>query len=366
MTSADYEKLLVSPDISLLEAVKIMNATSMQILLVVDEHHSLLGVITDGDIRRAILEDVNFSDTIESVITRNPVILTGSPDKKTALALMKKHDIRHIPLVDSRGKISGLLMWKDFYENGDIAVNKKPNKVVIMAGGKGTRLDLFTKILPKPLIPVGEKPIIGHIMDNFSKYGFSSFLISLNYKAEMIKIYFSDNHHDYHIDYIQEEDYLGTAGALKLAREKLCDTFIVTNCDVIIDTNIERLFNYHKENENHATILSTVRNIKIPYGVLMSDKANLQAIIEKPEYNFVINSGIYVLDPEIINLISEKQPIDMPDLLIYAKDKGYKVQIFPMTCSWFDVGEWGEYKRAVEHMTELGAFNRLESHGSTR
>ena len=257
-------------------------------------------------------------------------------------------------------------MWKDFYENGDIAVNKKPNKVVIMAGGKGTRLDLFTKILPKPLIPVGEKPIIGHIMDNFSKYGFSSFLISLNYKAEMIKIYFSDNHHEYHIDYIQEEDYLGTAGALKLAREKLCDTFIVTNCDVIIDTNIERLFNYHKENENHATILSTVRNIKIPYGVLMSDKANLQAIIEKPEYNFVINSGIYVLDPEIINLISEKQPIDMPDLLIYAKDKGYKVQIFPMTCSWFDVGEWGEYKRAVEHMTELGAFNRLESHGSTR
>jgi NDP-sugar pyrophosphorylase family protein len=231
-----------------------------------------------------------------------------------------------------------------------------------MAGGKGTRLDLFTKILPKPLIPIGEKPIIGHIMDNFAKYGFNRFLISLNYKAEMIKIYFSDNHHHFTIDYIQEKDFLGTAGALSLARDRLDDTFIVSNCDVIIDTNLDRLFNYHKENENHATILSTVRNVKIPYGVLRSDKANLQAIIEKPEYNFVINSGIYVLEPEFIDLIPKNQAMDMPDLLLSGKENGFKVQIYPMTCSWFDVGEWGEYKKAIEHITEVGSVNRLENH----
>jgi NDP-sugar pyrophosphorylase family protein len=274
---------------------------------------------------------------------------------------MQKNDVRHIPLLDNTGKVCGLLMWKDFFENGDIAINEKPNQVVIMAGGKGTRLDLFTKILPKPLIPVGEKPIIGHIMDNFSKYGFNRFLISLNYKADMIKIYFSDNHHDYGIDYVQEENFLGTAGALALARDRLYDTFMVSNCDVIIDTNLDRLFGYHKENGNHATILSTVRNIKIPYGVLRSDKANLQEIVEKPEYNFVINSGIYVLEPEIIDLIPDNQAMDMPDLLISGKEKGLKVQIYPMTCSWFDVGEWGEYKRAVEHMTELGTGGRMES-----
>lgn len=355
MTYAEYEKVLVTSDMSMLSAVKLMNSTSMQILLVVDGSRKLTGVLTDGDIRRALLEDMDFSGAIRDIMTVEPITLPYPPDKKSALHLMHKHDIRHIPLVDEDGKVCGLLMWKDFFENGDISVNEKPNTVMIMAGGKGTRLDLFTKILPKPLIPVGEKPIIGHIMDNFSKYGFNNFLISLNYKAEMIKIYFSDNHHEYGINYVQEENFLGTAGALSLAKEKLTDTFIVTNCDVIIDTNLDRLFNYHKCNNNHATILSTVRNIKIPYGVLRSNKADLSEIIEKPEYNFVINSGIYVLEPELIDLIPENQSVDMPDLLLTAKEKGYRVQIYPMTCSWFDVGEWGEYKRALEHMSEVGA-----------
>jgi len=357
MTFADYKKVLVKPSISLLEAVKLMNTTSLQILIVVDDNETLMGVITDGDIRRALLEDIDFNKPIETILRPDPITLTNPPDKQQALHLMKNHDVRHIPLVDKDGKPCGLLMWKDFFQNGDITVNEKQNQVVIMAGGKGTRLDLFTKILPKPLIPIGEKPIIGHIMDNFSKYGFKRFMVSLNYKAEMIKIYFSDNNHDYKIDYVHEDSFLGTAGALKLARDKLDDTFIVSNCDVIIDTNLDCLFNYHKEKGNHATILSTVKNIKIPYGVLKSDKANLQEIVEKPEYNFVINSGIYVLEPEIIDLIPEGVIMDMPDLLISGKDKGLKVQIYPMTCSWFDVGEWGEYKRAIDHMSELGAGN---------
>ena len=355
MTLADYKNVLVNQDITLMEAVKLMNSSSMQILLVVDEDHTLLGVVTDGDIRRALLEAVDFNDVIGSIMTPTPVTLTDPPDKKEALSIMKKHDVRHIPLVDRKGKASGLLLWKDFFENGDIDVKEKMNTVVIMAGGKGTRLDLFTKILPKPLIPIGEKPIIGHIMDNFSKYGFWKFLISLNYKAEMIKMYFSDNHHNFAIDYIQEENYLGTAGSLSLGRDLLNDTFIVSNCDVIIDTNLDRLFNYHKENQNHATILSTVRNIKIPYGVLKSNNANLEDIVEKPEYNFVINSGIYVLEPDVIDLIPKNQAMDMTDLLMTAKEKGLKVQIYPMTCSWFDVGEWGEYKKAIDHMATLGA-----------
>ena len=165
MTFSEYKNVLAKPDITLLTAVKLMNTTSKQILLVVNEEDTLMGVITDGDIRRALLHDVDFNSPINSIMTSNPISLGNPPNKKVALSLMKKYDIRHIPLVDNTGKVCGLLMWKDFFENGDIAINEKPNQVVIMAGGKGTRLDLFTKILPKPLIPVGEKPIIGHIMD---------------------------------------------------------------------------------------------------------------------------------------------------------------------------------------------------------
>lgn len=357
MNAVNYQKVLVNQNISLMEAVKLMNTSSMQILIVVDQNQRLLGVVTDGDIRRALLENVDFNNSIDAVMTRTPIILDDPPDKKKALSLMKEHQVKHIPLVDDEGRACGLLLWKDFFENGDVTVSRKPNTVVIMAGGRGSRLDLFTKILPKPLIPIGERPIIGHVMDNLGKYGFSKFLISINYKSEMIKAYFSENHLNYEIEYLHEKDFLGTAGSLSLGRSRLNDTFLVSNCDVIIDTNLDRLFCHHKENENHATILSTVRNIKIPYGVLKSNNTNLEDIIEKPEYNFVINSGIYVLEPEIIDLIEEGQAIDMPDLLLKAKDRGLKVHIYPMTCSWFDVGEWGEYKRALEHMTTLGAAN---------
>jgi len=345
---------MASLELTIMEAVKMMNAHSMQILLVVDENRRLQGVVTDGDIRRALEQDIDFSDPISGIMSTSPITIQSPPDKKKVLELMKTRDVRHIPVVDEDGRAVSLLLWKDFFKNGDVAVEKKPNTVVIMAGGKGTRLDIFTKILPKPLIPIGEKPIIGHIMDNFSNYGFRRFLISLNYKAEMIKMYFSDNHIDYEIGYIQEPDYMGTAGALALGKDQLTDTCLVSNCDVIIDTNLDCLFGYHKDQGNHATILSTVQNFKIPFGVLKTDNANLVEIIEKPEYNFVINSGIYVLEPEVLDLIPATGVTDMPNLLLDAKNKGLKVQIYPMTCSWFDVGEWGEYKRAVDHMSRLG------------
>jgi dTDP-glucose pyrophosphorylase len=354
MTFANFEKVLVKPDLTLIEGVKLMNSNSMQVLLVIDENRKLLGVITDGDVRRALLENISFDTPVRSIMARDPVVLNYPPDKKQALTLMKEKGINHIPLVDAAMKICGLLLWKDFFENGDVSVAKKNNKIIIMAGGKGTRLDIFTRILPKPLIPVGEKPMIEHIIENFAKYGFHKFTLSLNYKAEMIKLYFSDNHKKYKIDYIQEKDYLGTAGALALGRQSLTDTFIVSNCDVLIDANMDELLAFHRKNGNTATILGMVRNIKIPYGVLKAQKSDLEDIVEKPEYHFVINSGIYVLEPEIIDLIQKNQFCDMPDLLLAAKKAGHKVQIYPMTCSWFDIGQWSEYQKAIEHMSSLG------------
>lgn len=189
-------------------------------------------------------------------------------------------------------------------------------------------------------------------MNNFKKYGFNKFIIALNYKAEMIKMYFAENPNNYQIEYIQEKDFLGTIGALSLIKDKLGGTFIVSNCDVVIDANYDDLLNYHKQNNNQITILGVSRNINIPYGVLNMKNAcaDFEEIIEKPEYHFIINSGIYVLEPEVVDLIPVNQPIDMPELLVLAKKKRFKVQVYPANCSWFDIGEWGEYKKAIEYM----------------
>ena len=353
MCSIDIKEIMITQETSLMDAVKVMNATSLQILLVIDETRKLLGVVTDGDIRRALIEQISFDQRIEKIMNRSPITMYYPIDKVKALSLMKKNGIKHIPILDQKGRLVDLILWKDFFDNGEVTFKPKKNKVVIMAGGKGTRLDLFTKILPKPLIPVGDMPIIEHVINNFCRYGFNDFIISLNYKSDMIRLYFSDNNHNNYISYIEEEEFLGTAGSLALCKDNINNTFFVSNCDVITDANLDNLFKFHIENKNMATILGTVRNVKIPYGVVESNKSDLEAIIEKPEYHFVINSGIYALEPEILELIPKNIPIHMTDLLLKAKSIGMKIQVYPMTCSWFDVGEWGEYKRAIEHINSM-------------
>lgn len=348
-----YKKTLIKPYISLKDTLKKMYKIGLQVLVVVDEKDILLGIVTDGDIRRAIIKEINFKTPINSIMTKKPITISYLTNKIEALMLMKKYGIRHIPIVNKENKVVGIYLWKDFLKNGEVKYTIKDIPVIIMAGGKGKRLDPFTKILPKPLIPIREKPIIEIIMDNFTRYGFNKFIVSLNYKAEMIKMYFYENPNDYKIRYIQEKDFLGTAGSLSLIKDKLCGTFIVSNCDVIIDINFDRLLNYHKKNKNQITILGINRNIKIPYGVLKMKDADLDEIIEKPDYYIIINSGIYILEPEIIELISKNKAMDMPDLMILAKKKGFKVQVYPANCSWFDVGEWEEYKKAAEYINRV-------------
>ena len=348
-----YEKVLVKGDVSLKKALKQMNDVALEVLIIIDDKNKLLGIVTDGDVRRALLKKIDFNKPISSIMTQNPVTISSPADKNRALKLMKKYDIRHIPVVDKNNRVVNLFLWKDFLKNGKITYTIKNTPVLIMAGGKGTRLDPFTKILPKPLIPIGEKPIIEVIMGNFKKYGFNNFIISLNYKSEMIKMYFMENPNNYKINYIQEKEFLGTAGSLALTKGKLNKTSIISNCDVVVDVNFDDLLKYHKQNKNQATILGIIRNIKIPYGVLKIKNGILNEIVEKPEYHFIVNSGIYILEPDIIDLIPENEPMDMPDLLLLAKKKRFKIQVYPINCSWFDVGEWKEYKKATEYMKKF-------------
>jgi dTDP-glucose pyrophosphorylase len=351
-----YKQVLVGLNTSIKDALKQMNKTALQILIVVDDQNKLLGVLTDGDIRRALIKGMDFNQPINSIMTSNPIVMPYPADKKKALELMKRFDIRHVPVVDKDNKVINLFLWKDFLENGEIVFPEKSNKVIIMAGGKGIRLDPFTKILPKPLIPINDKPVIEVIMDNFQKYGFTKFIITLNYKAEMIKMYFAENPNNYQIEYIQEKDFLGTVGALSLLKNQLKVTTVVSNCDVIVDANYDDLLNYHKQNSNQITILGVSRNINIPYGILnmKSECADFEEIIEKPDYHFIVNSGVYVLEPEVVDLIPKNQLMDMPDLLLMAKKKRFKIQVYPANCSWFDIGEWEEYKKAMEYIGKYG------------
>jgi len=343
-----FKELLVSPELPLRESLRQMDKGALQLLIVVDEADKILGVVTDGDIRRAIINNVDFNQPIKMVMNTSPITLSLPVNKKKAFKLMQKRLIKHIPVVNDQGQVVDIILWNTLIDGGKELYPCKDNPVVIMAGGKGTRLDPFTKILPKPLIPVGDKPIIEIIMDRFNRYGFNNFIISLNYKAEMIKMYFSENPNGYQIDYIQEKEFLGTAGALFLAREKLQKTFILSNCDVVTDADFDNFLNYHQENKNHATVFAVVRHMKIPYGVMKINNGDLEDILEKPEYSFVINTGVYVLEPEMIDLIPAGKVMNMPDLLLLAKEKGFKVQVYPMSCSWFDVGEWEEYRKALD------------------
>lgn len=343
-----FRELLVDPALPLREALRQMDKGALQLLIVADEAQRILGVVTDGDIRRAIINNVDFNQPIKTVMNSSPITLSLPVNRKKAFKLMQKRLIKHIPVVNEQGQVVDILLWNNLIDSGKELYPGKDTPVVIMAGGKGTRLDPFTRILPKPLIPVGDKPIIEIIMDRFNRYGFNNFIISLNYKAEMIKMYFSENPNGYQIDYIQEQEFLGTAGALALAGDKLTGTFILSNCDVITDADFDSFLNYHRENKNHATVFAVVRHMKIPYGVMKIANGNLEEIIEKPEYSFVINSGIYVLEPEMIDLIPRGREMNMPDLLLLAKERGLKVQACPMSCSWFDVGEWEEYRKALD------------------
>lgn len=340
------DSIICSPDTPLKEALKILNKSKGQILLVVDQDNKLTGTVTDGDVRRSLLENFSLSKPISEVLHRNPTTLHRS-DVKKAAEYMKQYGVKQIPVVNDSMEVVDLILWKEVIsDTKPVAAKNIP--VFIPAGGKGERLDPFTKILPKPLIPVGEKPIIEIIMERFSDYGFNQFIISLNYKADMIKSYFGDNQ-KFKIEYVNEDCELGTAGSLSLIKGKINDSLIISNCDVITDVNFEELLDYHKSKAFHATIVGSVRHVKIPYGVLEIEGGTLSSIVEKPEYDFIVNSGIYILEPDIVNLIPDGSRLDMPELLTRAQDKGLRIGVYPFSGEWIDIGQWEEYKKAVEH-----------------
>lgn len=355
------EKLFLSKKDTIQEAMEKLNDMGCRNLYVVDEDRKLLGSISDGDIRRGILNGVELEETISTIMSRKTkyVYMLDPEKNKKIKELLLNVDIETIPILNNDNIIIDIVFLKDILKNNNKRNCKtKSNFVFLLAGGLGTRLEPFTKILPKPLIPIGDTPIIEKIMDKFCKYGFENFVLSLNYKADMIKLYFNDcevQKKYSKINYIKEDNPLGTIGSLYLAKDLINDSFFITNSDILIEEDMEKIFEYHKENKAILTIVGCVKNSVIPYGVLNTDdRGFLTNIKEKPEYKHIINTGVYVAEPEIIDYIKNNEKKDMNELIEELLQAGKKVNVYPIFEEmWFDVGQWIEYERTVKYFEKI-------------
>lgn len=346
----------ISPDISIQEALKRMDKGGLGVLFVCDNNDVLIGSLTDGDIRRSILKTGNLQEPISSCFNPAPVFAEqGCHSRDELKTIMLEKPVEVLCMTDNQKKIVDILFWRDLFEK-DKVVNKKIDiPVVIVAGGKGRRLGPFTKILPKPLIPIGEKPIIEIIIDKFREYSVQHFYVILNYKGEMIRTYLESIEKDYKIEYIREEKFLGTAGGLSLLPSTMSETFIVSNCDIFINSDYNELLSFHNEQKNILTVVGAIQYHKIPYGIIDFEKGGkIKQIREKPEFTFTVNTGLYVVSKEALAYIPDNKFFDMTELLQVLLTKKESVGVYPISQnSYIDVGQQEQYKKVVE---ELEAF----------
>lgn len=357
MKKEQLKSLLISPLTTIKEAIQRLNATGKKILFVTDAQEKLLGTLSDGDIRRGIITGLLLTVPVESVMRKKFISLATSTHNLSheARRLMQQHIIEQIPVIDEKGVVVDVMLWVDLLADEKLVAAKSTvsmdNPVVIMAGGKGTRLDPFTKILPKSLIPFGDKPIIENIMDRFYQNGFSRFILIVNYKKEMIKAYFGENTLPYNIAFLEEEEFYGTAGGMYLLRNVINQPFIVTNCDTILDGSYLDFYRWHQDRNNIMTIIGSHKEFTVPYGVLCMNNGMLDKIDEKPKLDLFINTGTYIFDPSVFDIIKDRQHLDMDKLIreLKALNVG-QVGVYPHWGGWFDIGQWDEYRKSLKEL----------------
>lgn len=344
------EEIIISNNYTLQQALQLMDSLERK-LLVICEEGKFVGVISIGDIQRAILAKVELSDLVTHHIRPDMIFAhEGDDDNKIADQMIRER-IECMPVVDDDNNLIRLIEWDEITGRGsDLLIHKVDYPVVIMAGGKGTRLKPLTNMLPKPLVPISEKTIIEEIMDFFVEAGCSNFYISLNYRGDLIKDFFGKlNNQKYKISYIEEDQPLGTAGSLAYLKNVISQTFIVSNCDILMEVNLYDLIQYHKSNDNIATAVSVMKNISIPYGTIdTKENGILTGLKEKPNIMYQINSGMYVLEPEILSYIKHKEHIDITDLFQRIQDDNKQIGVFPIPeGAWSDMGSWDEYLKVI-------------------
>lgn len=353
--------LIVDSGITIREAMVRLGDVAKGIVLVVDEEERLIGTVTDGDIRRWILKNGSMDEAIINAMNKTPMYIREGDDVDPVEVMIKK-SINAIPIVDGNGCIVDVkFLTNDLYKK-EKSYALKDVPVIIMAGGLGTRLYPYTKILPKPLIPIGDTPIVERIINKFNDHGATDFYLTVNYKKNMIKSYFNDLEKDYSVDYVEEDKPLGTGGSLYLLKGKIDNTFFVSNCDILIEADYEQILKHHKNSGNKVTVVASVKNFTIPYGVFkLNENGNIHEIQEKPQYTYLINTGMYVIEPEVLDDIPENEFYNLPDVVEKYMNSGEAVGVYPISeQSWMDMGQISEMKDMVERIENLEKEKRSE------
>lgn len=347
---ADIQHLSIDCKATLLYALQQMNKTQHKLLIVLKEGR-YRGLISVGDVQRSIIKGLDLTTPIEDVIREKLTVASIHDNKEAVKNLMREKKIEFMPVVDDEGNIADVIFWEQLFEDNLESEREKLDlPVVIMAGGKGTRLKPITNVIPKPLVPVGDKTILEVIMDQFEGIGCHKFYMSVNYKVDMMKFYLSQLEHHYDIEFFQEDKPLGTIGSVSLLKGKINTPFFVSNCDSINDQDYRDVYDYHVNNHNDMTIVTMVKSFKIPYGVIETGEDGLMAKLqEKPELNYQVNTGVYILNPECIDEIPEGEFFHITHLMEKIKARGGRVGCFPVSdSSWHDMGEWPEYLKMIK------------------
>lgn len=343
------ENRCISSSESLLSSLKQMDEEKVKMLFVFDKEH-FISILTIGDIQRAIVKNIALETPIAQVVDRNKKFAHMGEPMEVIREKMIRLRAECMPVLDLNGELEDVIFWRDLFENEETDLRHKIDlPVVIMAGGKGTRLKPITNVIPKPLVPVGDKTILEVIMNQFESIGCHKFYMSVNYKADMMKYYLSQLDHKYDIEFFMEDKPLGTIGSVSLLRGKITTPFFVSNCDSINEQDYRDVWDYHVNNHNDMTIVTMVKSFKIPYGVIETGEDGLMtALKEKPEQTYQVNTGVYILNPDLIDEIPEGEFFHITHLMEKVQSRGGRVGCFPVSeHSWKDMGEWPEYLKMI-------------------
>jgi len=340
----------IDKEATLLQCIQYMDKINRK-LLIVTENNRYHSIISIGDIQRAILNNKKLDTPVQSILRKHINVGKVEDSRKEVIQRMLELRTEFMPILDDSNNLVDVIFWEEiFKEKKDINKIEEEIKVVIMAGGKGSRLKPITNIIPKPLVPIGNRAFIEIIMDSFHEYGLSEFLLSVNYKSDLIKHYFDNSDKPYSVEYFKESKPLGTAGSITLMKDKLKDTFFISNCDIIIDQDYSEIYNYHKQNKNELTAVAAIKTYHIPYGTMsIGSNGMLKSLNEKPSNSYYVNAGLYLLEPHLLEDIPEGEFFHITHLMEKILARGGKVGVFPVSeGAWMDIGEWNNYNETQQ------------------
>ena len=349
MLTDSWRKAVLTAKATLLQAIRCLDESSLQIVIVVADDGRLLGTLTDGDIRRGLLRGFEMSSLVGSIVYSDPLVVPPQWGRDTVLQLMQANKVHQLPVVDENHFVVGLHLWEEL-----LVPSKRSNVMVIMAGGRGTRLGEHTQDCPKPLLPVGGKPMLEHIIERAKAEGFKHFVLAINYLGHMIEDYFGDgNKLNINIEYLRENKPLGTAGALGLLQVRPTEPFLVTNGDVLTDIHYAELLDFHIRHNATATMAVRLHEWQNPFGVVKTDGLDIVGFEEKPVARSHINAGIYVLEPNVLNSIGANEHCDIPTLFGRVQERQARTIVYPMHEPWLDVGRPADLAKARKEFAQI-------------